>query len=87
MFENEIRAFITQELARDTIDANISDDFPLIDSGTLDSLGIFQLVTFLEDEMGVSVADEELTPDNFGTIGAIARLVDAKQVPSEGAIP
>jgi acyl carrier protein len=87
MFENQIRDFITQELVREAIDADVADDFPLIDSGALDSLGIFQLVTFLEDEIGVSIADEELTPDNFGTIRAIAGLVRTKQVLSEEAMP
>jgi acyl carrier protein len=53
-------------------------DYPLIERGVIDSLGIMHLVSFLENEYGVTVDDEELTPDNFATIGALANLVKAK---------
>jgi len=74
-----IRRFISEELATDGLHEQITDDYPLLDRQVLDSLGLFQLVGFLEGEFGVEVQDEELVPANFGTVQDIARLVDTKR--------
>jgi acyl carrier protein len=70
-----VRAFIVERLAPATGRAHLDDDEDLIDSGVVDSLGIFQLVAFLEERFGIAIADAEITPDNFGTIARIERLV------------
>ena len=77
MIENSIRQFITEELNTDG--SNLSDDYPLLERNVLDSLGLFQLVAFLEDRFGVEIADEDLVPSHFGTVRSIARLVDEKR--------
>jgi acyl carrier protein len=73
-----IRGFVLDRLAPSTGRLDIDDEEDLIDSGVIDSLGIFQLVAFLEDRFGVAIGDEEITPDNFGSILAIERLVAAR---------
>ncbi len=55
------------------------DDYPLLEKGVLDSMGIIQVVAFLEDEFGIEVDDAELVPENFETIGSIAELIDSKR--------
>ena len=70
-----IRTFIVERLAPATGRTHLDDDDDLIDSGVVDSLGIFQLVAFLEEKFGVVIADSEITPDNFATIARIERLV------------
>ena len=79
MVEDAIRQFIAEELSNNGAAQFLADDYPLLERQVLDSLGLFQLVGFLETEFGVEVDDEELVPGNFGTIGDIARLVDGKQ--------
>ena len=79
MIENTIRQFITDELNSNGSAEYLSDDYPLLERNMLDSLGLFQLVAYLESEFGVEVQDEELVPQHFGTIGDIARLVEAKR--------
>jgi acyl carrier protein len=44
----------------------------LLDSGLLDSMGITQTVTFLEESFEIEVEDEDLVPENFRSIEAIA---------------
>jgi acyl carrier protein len=70
-----IRAFIVERLAPSTGRTDLDDDEDLIDSGVVDSLGIFQLVAFLEERFGIAIADGEINPDNFGTITRIEQLV------------
>ena len=79
MTEDEIRRFIVEELSTNGGDDQITDDYPLLERNVLDSLSLFQLVSFLEEDFGVEVQDEELVPANFGTIRDIARLVDDKR--------
>ena len=70
-----IRAFITRAAGARGRAQQLGDDDDLIDSGVVDSLGIFQLVAFLEERFGIKIGDEEITPENFGTVAAIDRLV------------
>jgi len=56
----------------------VGDNDSLTESGIVDSLGIFRLVSFLEENVGVHIGDEEITQDNFSTIAEIERFVNAK---------
>ena len=56
----------------------VKNSDPLLDSGIIDSLGILDLVTYIEREFGVHVSDEELLPENFQTVDALALFVQQK---------
>ena len=78
MSEDRIRDYITKQfpLARAR---GVRSEEPLLENGILDSLGILDLVTYLEEEFGISVDDEELVPDNFQNIKRLASFVSEKQ--------
>ena len=57
----------------------VSDDYPLLDAGLIDSMGIFELVGHLEEACGVRIEDDELIPENFNSIERIAAFVDGKR--------
>jgi len=71
----QIREFILQKfpLARKRKVANGDN---LLESGIIDSLGVLEIVTFLQQEFSVAVADEDLTPENFHSIECMARFVE-----------
>ena len=73
----KIRKFVLDKfpLARKQ---QIKDSDPLLESGVLDSLGVLDLVSFVEQEFSVHVADDELVPENFQTIDRIAAFVASK---------
>jgi acyl carrier protein len=50
----------------------------LLEEEIIDSLGIFTLVSFIEDKFGVSVDPEEVNLDNFETVDAVTKLVEGK---------
>ena len=77
--ENRLRSFIVDELQWNGRPDELTDDYQLIQRGVVDSLGIFSMVSFVESEYGIEVQDEELVPENFGSIAGIARLVGSKQ--------
>lgn len=56
----------------------IAGDDNLLESGIIDSLGILDLVSFLEQEFGVVVADDELIPENFQSVDRLRLFVEQK---------
>ena len=76
--EDRLRSFIEERLVGGSHPGTIGDDVLLIEEGIVDSLGIFQLVAYVEGEFGIRVEDEELVAENFATIADLARLVRSK---------
>ena len=73
-----LRQFVMENLAQGKVGGVIEDDASLIDNGVIDSLGIFQLVSFLEQSYGVRVRDEEIVLENFKSINAIEEFLVGK---------
>jgi acyl carrier protein len=57
---------------------DVANDEPLIENGVMTSLQTVELVTFLEDEFDIMVEDDEFDEENFGSVDAIATLVEGK---------
>lgn len=76
----EVRAFIRETFLqfRPTLEFGDTDD--LVDMGVLDSLAFIELVEAIERRFGVRVHDEEITPENFGSVEAMANLVRRRRV-------
>ncbi len=51
--------------------ATLQDDEVIPETGLLDSAGIMELIVWYEDQFGVSVGQEDLTIENFGTVNAM----------------
>jgi clorobiocin biosynthesis protein CloN5 len=67
--------FVRGELVSPDSAIEIDADTPLIDRGILDSLGLLQLMLFIEQQSGVRVPDDEVTLENFRTIDSIGAMV------------
>ncbi|MGH9247614.1 MAG: acyl carrier protein [Acidimicrobiales bacterium] len=76
--EHDLRAFLIDEVGYAGPPGVLTSDFLLIENEVVDSLAIFQIVALIEDRYGIELEDEELIPKNFGTLGAIARLITSK---------
>lgn len=82
--KQQIRDFVSENAQSKGV-TNLADDTSLMGSGVLDSLGIFRLVSFLEESFGVRVADEEIIHDNFQSINQIENFVNMKLKKKETA--
>jgi acyl carrier protein len=74
-----IRRFLADDMGVSVDGHAPADDFPLIDGHAIDSIMLYELVTFLEDQYAITIDDEELLPEHFGTIADISRLIAAKR--------
>ncbi|MDQ3250253.1 MAG: acyl carrier protein, partial [Chloroflexota bacterium] len=59
--------------------SNFNDAQSLLSSGIVDSLGVLDLVTYIEDEFAVVIADDDLVAENFESIERMAEFIEAKQ--------
>ena len=75
----DVEAFIVEEITLGRGIQTIAEDDDLLAGGIIDSLGVTQLIAFLEERFGIRVTDEELTPANFRTLAAIEAFVACKQ--------
>jgi acyl carrier protein len=72
----QIRQFVENALRRQGSEVVLADDYPLIDNGLLDSLMLMDLIAFVEQCFSVVVDPMEIVPENFGTVRAVAVLVE-----------
>ena len=76
---SELRAFIEDNFLylRPGLELADGDDF--LARGILDSLGFVELVEEVQTSYEISVADDEITEENFGSIDAITAFVASKR--------
>lgn len=74
-----VRTFLaTEPVYSGMIPPNVNDDFSLIDSGALDSIGIFNLVSFLEKTFLIKIEPQDLNESHFRSIQAIELFVRSR---------
>jgi acyl carrier protein len=82
--EDIVRSFIVEQFyVADP--GELTVDASLIDTGIVDSMGMLDVILFLETQMGISIRDTDTTPDNLETIGRIAAFVERKRMADGGA--
>lgn len=73
------KEFILEYLESEySLPKDADDSFNFIETGYVDSMRMVQFIVLLEDEFGIEFTDEELTLDEFKTIGGLAGLVERK---------
>jgi acyl carrier protein len=82
-----IRQYVLENYLYMRQDVQLLDDDPLLAKGIIDSMGVMELIVFLEEEFGVPVSDVDITEENLGSLAAIARYVAAKQASANAASP
>jgi len=77
--ESAIRQFLIDDVFYDRDLGSLGPEDSLLARGLLDSLSILKIVTFCEEQFGVTIPDAEVLPDHFDSIRAIARLVEKRR--------
>ncbi|OGO23642.1 MAG: hypothetical protein A2144_01415 [Chloroflexi bacterium RBG_16_50_9] len=76
--EKDLKKFIVTRLMRGKDSQVLTDDVSLFETGIIDSLGLLEMVSFLEERFKVRVEDEELIPENFETVSKLINFVESK---------
>ena len=76
--KTELRQYITENFLFGQDAATLRDDVSFLEEGLIDSTGVLEIVAHLEQAYGVSVADEEMVPQNFDSVNNLAAYVSRK---------
>jgi acyl carrier protein len=77
---SKIKVYLAQQFP---MTKNLGNDESLLNNGLIDSLGILEIVTFVENEFGIMLSDEDLLPEIFGSVQCLSNFVQQK---TNGAI-
>jgi acyl carrier protein len=73
-----IREFVLNNFLKGDRSRKLVDDTSFIEEGIIDSIGVLELVAFLEETFGFRVEDEELIPENLNSIARLVTYVESK---------
>lgn len=76
--QNAVKEFLYEDHLEEEFKGLQVDD-SLLESGIIDSVKMLDLISFLEDTYKIEVDDDDLYPENFDTLNAIAEYVNGKK--------
>ncbi len=65
--------------------ASLADGESLLEHGIIDSTGVLEVISFIEETFGITVDDDEMLPENLDSIDRIVAFVQRKQAATEPA--
>lgn len=65
-----------REYIRDTMNTDVDSNTPLVGNGIIDSMGVMDLIAFIQSSFHIEFTDDDLTVENFQNINSIACLID-----------
>jgi acyl carrier protein len=76
--QEEIRGFIVDNFLFGE-DGGLREDSSFLKEGIVDSTGIMQLVSFIQEQYLIEIEDEELTPENLDSIRKVSAFIQEKK--------
>jgi len=74
-----IKQFIVEEFLPDVPIEELDNDYNLLDGGVIDSLGLLQVIAWLEETFEVALDDAEIGPESFQSVHAIQAFIAQSQ--------
>jgi acyl carrier protein len=75
--EKKIRNFIVENFLFGD-DKGLENNTSFLEEGIIDSVGILELVEFIDNEFHITIADDELLPENLDSINNISKFLGNK---------
>ncbi len=73
--KSKIRQHISDSILYSDNGYQFADEDSFLEHGILDSMGVMELVYFVEESFGIKVANHDLTPDNFDSVELLAAYI------------
>lgn len=81
---DNLRRFIQENFLYMKPGLQVTDDDSLLKRGVVDSMGVLEVLTYLDETFGVTPANDEVTEANLGSLKAMARFVAARRAGAAG---
>ena len=76
--KTQVRQYVVDNLLMGTNGAELRDEDSFMQSQVIDSVGVVELVSFLEKHFSIKVEDQEMLPENLDSLNGIARYLQRK---------
>jgi acyl carrier protein len=76
---SEIRQFVLDDLLMGDTSSMLDDGESFLETGTLDSIGVLDVIMFLEHNFQLRIQDCELVPENLDSVNRLVQFVMRKQ--------
>ena len=76
---NKIRDYLSRNFLFSDQGFTYEDDASFLELGIIDSFGFLELLHWVEEGFSISVADDELVPDNFDSVHKLSSFILGKQ--------
>jgi len=73
--KQDIKTYLIENFYYGQDDNTLTDDISFLENGIIDSTGVLELVSFIQEKYGITVGDEEILPDNFDSINKLAGFI------------
>jgi acyl carrier protein len=75
---SKIKDYLVENFLFGDAEILTDDSISLLDNGIVDSVGVMEIVAFLEQDFGIKVADDELVPENLDSVDNLVRFIGVK---------
>jgi len=82
--KSKVKQFVVQNFLFGNAEG-LNENTSFIDEGIIDSTGVMEMITFLEETFAIKVEDEELVPENLDSIDNVAAFLERKMKKSQAA--
>lgn len=73
--KKQIIAFVIENFLMGDAASMLKDGESFLETGTIDSTGVLEVVTFLETQFTITVADKDLVPENLDSVNNLVKYV------------
>ncbi|HFE66007.1 MAG TPA: acyl carrier protein [Chloroflexi bacterium] len=78
--KTQIKQYIAENYLFSNNGFNLDDDESFLEAGIVDSLGVVELVSFVEETYDIEVPDDDIVPDNFDSVNNLTNYITSKVV-------
>jgi acyl carrier protein len=75
--ERTVREFVIRNFIFED-DGSLTPEISFLDNGIIDSTGVLELITFVEETYGIKVDDHEIVPENLDSIRNVTAFVERR---------
>lgn len=77
--QNQVRSFVVDNFLFGDQGGLSGDDQSLIENDVINSTGVLELVSFIEERFGIAMSDAEIVPANLDSVSRIAAFIERKR--------
>lgn len=78
--EQIVREYILKNFLFTEDQSKLNSTDSLLGKGVIDSTGALELVSFIEEQFGIKVEDDELVPENLDSVNNVLAYLQRKKV-------